>query len=165
MPLPTRRRRELRTPETDALRDACAAEAARRTEQFGYPPFVTSVKDWVHLGGEWRLSYVWLRKVDGEPENRGYRVTIRGRRCEVEAWGPSSHVTYSRNGLVNAGQLTSTLDTVLGRQLRLPEDDTAKAAKALDFLSTLFIDKHNELSTEELVAIDVAKKALSRYLN
>lgn len=108
--------RELRTPETDQLRDILAAQADRRSGQFGKGPIHNPVKEWLYLRGEWKIAYAWLVEDDGRVLNRGFRVTVRGlSRCTVEAWGDGSRVTMDyHRGLPDAEQVTRALNLVFG---------------------------------------------------
>lgn len=165
MPL-TRKHRELHTPEADQLRDICAAEADRRTIQFGRPPR-PFLPGWTYLGGEWRISYVWFMEVKGMPENHGFRVALKGSRCAVEAWSPYGRITYARNNMPNARQLTRALDAVLGQYIDVSAvglQGTMTAGQASAFLEDFTRQEHSELSSEELVAIETVRAALHRFL-
>jgi len=116
-PADQRQRRELRSPETSQLRDVLAAQADRRSEQFGKGPIHPGpAKDWLYLHGEWRIGYVWLLEDGGRVKNRGFRVTVGGRvRCTVEAWGDDGRVTMEyHHGLPNAEQVTKVVSLAFG---------------------------------------------------
>lgn len=80
--------RQLRSPDADKLRAACAAAADRLSRALGASPAMT-VPDWNCHRGTWTMSWSWLLpKGWGRlgVKNMGFRVITDGRQCKAETW-------------------------------------------------------------------------------
>lgn len=106
---------ELRSPELDLLREACAAAAARLSGAFGIAP-TTAVTDWRYFRSTWKVSWAWL--IPGATKRdaaklAGFRVRFDGRATTVETWG-LYQASFTAQGALPAGVLNRLLDLSFG---------------------------------------------------